>query len=155
INLTAGDHIGLNSDLLQIDSSNPTNGVLTASAPNSIFINEVAGDLRVNTVKSTNPSDTTTTHDVMLSTQSWSILDARLHPTTDLSDVSAINIDLVALGGGIGQAGTGADDHSKDFLIDSSTAGVASGRLYATASDSSSAHNDSVHITEVSGELNV
>src|SRR5262249_39470597 len=103
INLTSRHHVRVPGHLLPIASSNPTSGVLTASAPNSLFIDEVSGDLRVNTVVSTKPADATNRHDVMLATQNGSIVDARATGSTASSNVQAINIDLVALGGGIGQ----------------------------------------------------
>ena len=130
-----GAGIGTPSNLLETDLLDGGHiGVLTASATGSIFVQEVQGDLRVNTVVSA-------TLDVLLQTLDGSILDRRVNQAGP-ANVFAINIDLLANGGGLGEVGS-------DLFIDSSTAGLGSGRLYATAT------GGSIYLTEVTNELNV
>ena len=89
ITLTAATAIGTASNLLEIDSSNPRDGMLTATALAGIFINEVSGDLRVNKVVSTPASSgAAASHAVMLETLNGSILDARLTPESTPANVT-------------------------------------------------------------------
>ncbi|MBD2412394.1 hypothetical protein FACHB389_10860 [Nostoc calcicola FACHB-389] len=121
--------IGSSSNFLEIDSSNPNAGALNATAPQDIFITETNGDLNVDKV-------TSTTGDVTLTTRSGSILDSR---SDSNSNIDATNIDLQAIGGGIGTSGN-------DLEINSSTS--ATGRLVAEA-------DGDIYLTETSGALNV
>src|SRR5262249_33843386 len=120
------------------DSSNPTNGVVTASAQNDIFLDEVKDDLRVNTAISA-------TGNVTLHTQSGSILDFRKDKVNQAAAVVGKSIDLVAMGGGIG---TASDDLPTTRVPSPPPTAPAPNptRLYASA-------RDGVFITEVSGAL--
>ncbi|MBD2516808.1 DUF4347 domain-containing protein [Nostoc sp. FACHB-973] len=130
ITLTAQNGgIGSSTNFLEIDSSNPNEGALNATAPQDIFITETSGDLNVDKV-------TSTAGDVTLTTRSGSILDSR---SDSNSNIDAANIDLQAIGGGIGTS----DD---DLEINSSTS--ATGRLVAKA-------DGNIYLTETAGALNV
>ena len=105
--------IGTANNLLETDLlDGGRTGVLTAGATGSVFVREVEGDLRLNAVFSA-------AQDIALETLSGSILNRLASPFVP-ANVLATSIDLVANGGGIGEA-------SRDLLIDSSRAG--SGRL--------------------------
>ena len=130
INLTAvGGGIGLLANSIEIDSSNPGFGLVTATADQSIFLTEVLGDLNLASV-------TSRLADVTLVALGGSILDGQ---NDAASDVTGVNITLTANAGGIGS--------STDALeIDSSN--PSRGMLNATALQS-------IYITEVQGDLNV
>src|SRR5262249_11255028 len=118
----------LETDLLDSVAGVPQTGVLTASALQSIFIDEAAGDLRGNSIVSGEG-------DVTLTTRGGSILDSNSLTTTDrdgrtvdVPNVVAGNINLVARGGSVGTA----DD---DLAIDSGVRDGSHvyGQLYAQA----------------------
>ncbi|WP_392533892.1 DUF4347 domain-containing protein [Nostoc sp. C117] len=127
--------IGSSSNFLEIDSSNPNVGDLNATAPQDIFITETNGDLNVDKV-------TSTAGDVTLTTSKGSILDSR---NDSNSNIDATNIDLKAIGGGIGTS-------NNDLEINSST--PTTGRLVAEA-DGGTTTDGNIYLTETNGTLNV
>jgi len=120
-------------NFLEIDSSFSGAGVLNATADSDIYIEETLGVLRIDAVHSD-------LGDVVLRTQSGSMVDAGAG-----NNVEARSIDLVAVGGGIGEIGNDLDidtDHT------GSPNATGSGRLYARATNS-------IYLTETDEELDV
>ena len=134
--------IGSSSNFLEIDSSNAAgvhvDGLLNADAQDSIFITEVAGDLRVDLVE-------TADGDVSLATLAGSIVDGR---DDDDADVIANSIDLDANGGSVGRP-------LDDLEIDSSSqttgdVGIEAGTRGAGGAVSIAG---GIYVTEVDGTL--
>ncbi len=119
--------IGSSANRLQIDSSSPADGAVTASALNDIFITETAGDLRVNTI-TTNAFGSLT----WLIADTGSILDAN---NNDSFNVSTWSVILNAPMGAIGEV-------ANPFEIDSSD-----------AFDVTAFAQDSIVVTETNGNF--
>src|SRR5262249_50347452 len=137
----------LETDLIDVVASGlrqgAKSGVLTVASHLGVYVDEIAGNLRVNTVVST-------LGDVVLTTRSGSILDSNSATTTDrdgrtvdVPNVVGVKLSFAAHGGSIGTA----DD---DLDIDSgvSAGNHVAGLIYAQA-------DGSVYITESNYELNV
>ena len=129
----------LEINLLELSDGAPTIGALRADSPDSIYIEETGGDLRVHHAYSEFGN-------VSLVARDGSILDANNDTELDLDgrvrdvvNISANLIDLDANGGSIGL-------RTDDLDIDSEASG--SGRLFAEA-------DGNVFITEADGELKV
>ena len=140
INVTLeSQQIGTPDNFIEVCLRNdrPTTGGLTATATSAIFINEPEGDLRLRSATVTTP-DLTLVNDLTLTTTNGSILD--FDADADV-DVKGNKIVLAARG-----ANKEIGDVSDQLEIDSSTAGVRSGWVYA--------HADYVILlTEVSGPM--
>ena len=128
VTLTANNGaIGSSTNRLEIDSSSPADGVVTATAQNDIYITETAGDLRVNTI-------TTNTFGSLASllADAGSIVDAN---NNDLFNVSTWKVILNAPLGAIGEV-------ANPFEIDSSN-----------SFDVTAFARDSIVVTETDGNL--
>ena len=140
INVTLeSQQIGTPDNFIEVCLRNdrPTTGGLTATATSAIFINEPEGDLRLRSATVTTP-DLTLVNDLTLTTTNGSILD--FDADADV-DVKGNRIVLAARG-----ANKEIGDVSDQLEIDSSTAGVRTGWVYA--------HADYVILlTEVSGPM--
>jgi Ca2+-binding RTX toxin-like protein len=117
---------------LEIDSSFSGSGKLYADALNEIYIDEVSGNLRIDFVNSRQD-------DVDLHTRAGGMLDAG----AGLNNIEARSIDLIAVGGGIGEF-----ENDLDIDTDNTLGGGTVGRLYTRATGS-------IYITENDEELDV
>ena len=125
LTLTSSSGIGTSANPLDIDSSNPTIGKVTASAAQSVHMIETAGDLNVATITSTGA-------DVNLVTSAGSILDAEDDVT---SDVTGINLTLTS-SSGIGISANPLDIDSSNPMLGMVTAAAAQSiYLIETSSD--------------------
>lgn len=118
--------IGSIDNPFDIDTTSQVLSTVYASAPETIVLNEVSGDLRVDSIVSSGA-------DVIL-TAPGSILDAN---GDNLVNVQGVNINLTSTGGSIGTS-------SDDLEIDSSNpaAGIPTASAY-----------DSIYLTEIGGGL--
>ena len=100
VSLTAlGGTVGLLGDLLEIDSSQQADGLVDALASGSVFLRETAGALRVGGMVARGG-------DLLLVTRSGAIVDGA---DDEAADLQASRIDLVTVGGGVGEAGHALD----------------------------------------------
>ncbi len=129
LTLTSSNGIGSPTNYLEIDSSNPSIGLVKATAPESIYMIETAGNLNLDTITSSGGN-------ASLVTNSGSILDGK--SGANAYNIQAIQIDLDANNGGIGTS-------TYELEIDTNPT---TGRLYAEASGN-------IYIVEVSSALNV
>jgi len=123
-------------DFLDIDSSNSADGVVNAHALNDIYLDETLGNLNIDLVKSD-------TSDVDLHTRAGGMLDAG--GSLAGNNIEARSIDLIAVGGAIGETGNDLDIDT-DHPLGPNLGG--SGRLYARATGS-------IYLTETDEELDV
>ena len=141
IGLVAGVNIGTGADFLEINLLNNVNGVevagrINAQAQHGVYLEEVAGDMRVWFIAAV-LGDPTYESDLVLVSRTGGIYDAQSDSENDLF---GNRIDLMAA--------TGIGLITNALEINSSTNGRGSGRLYATA-------GSGIVITETIGELSV
>ena len=135
VTLTAEQgNIGTSTDLITIDTSSSTTGVVNALANDSAYIDDVNGDLRIDAVAA-ETGDVVLIADDNITSEEWGAGSEE----SPAINVCGVNISLTAMNGGIGTS-------SQDLLVDSSdpTPGV----LNATA-------ENSIYITQTAGSTTV
>ncbi|MDB5862130.1 MAG: repeat-containing protein, partial [Ramlibacter sp.] len=138
-----GGAIGSPANALEIDSSSQADGLVDGLAHDSVFLRETLGDLRLGGIASQYG-------DMQLLTLAGSMLDGAADMEADLQ---ARNIDLLAIGGGVGTAdesvevyGAGVGQEQNTLELNEAVPGV--GRLFVDA-------EGDVNLTEAYGALNV
>ena len=136
--------VGRTGNFLEIDVDNRNlgQGVLraydtTATSSQGIFLDEVAGDLRIHTVHTIN--------DVSLRTVNGSIIDAR---NDDDANVIGLTVDLDANG-----VNASIGENGDDLEIDSRAGLAREGSLTVATDDVALEATRNIWVTEVAGEL--
>ncbi|MEO8274286.1 MAG: hypothetical protein ABI620_09490, partial [Chloroflexota bacterium] len=132
-----GGGVGSPDDFLEVDVTLAFGNLAATADTGGVYLTETVGDLRLDLVASGQQGVDVPT-DVALTTRAGSIVDGRAFRPI-LPIIIGNNVDLAAIGGGIGSGGS-------LIFVRTSTGGAGSGRLYATA-------RDSVYIVQIDNEL--